>query len=322
MNPSPPRISRCVRLHVHALTVLLFTMLLAGCSQREVSDEPVIVATIFPLANLVEQIVGDRAEVICTVPPGMSPHGFEPTARHMEAIRRAEMVVMVGLNYDDWARDAKQRYAPADAALVVFSEAVGLETHDDHAHHDHDHGHADEHDHGGANPHLWLDPVLTHQFVEALGSHLAARLGDDDGQLAARTAALSEEFAEIDREYTEALAPYADAKIITFHNAFDRMVERYGMEMAATLTPVDAPGALTSGRVERALQVIAEHDVRTVYAEPQFPAEAFRVLENEAGVRVLILDPLGDPYDSERDTFQKIMRRNLETLVDGLGARS
>ncbi|MEX0741648.1 MAG: metal ABC transporter substrate-binding protein, partial [Phycisphaeraceae bacterium] len=157
---------------------------------------------------------------------------------------------------------------------------------------------------------------------EALGSHLAARLGDDDGQLAARTAALSEEFAEIDREYTEALAPYADAKIITFHNAFDRMVERYGMEMAATLTPVDAPGALTSGRVERALQVIAEHDVRTVYAEPQFPAEAFRVLENEAGVRVLILDPLGDPYDSERDTFQKIMRRNLETLVDGLGARS
>lgn len=333
---------------VPIITVGVAVLFFVGCGEREGgavgADRPTIVTTIWPLADLTEQIVGDRAEVVCLVPPGLSPHGFEPTGRDAGALSDARMLVMVGMGFDRWARESLERHGRGEASVLTFAGAVGLERpeegdHEDHSdgevadeHEDHDEdadsheeddGHDDHegHSHGAAasNPHLWLDPVLTERFVGELGERLASILPEDRGEIERRTEALRVEIAALDEEYQDALRELEGRKIITFHNAFDRMMERYGLEVAATLTPIESPGALTSSRVERALEVIEEHGVRAVFAEPQFPDSAGRALQADSGVEVLTLDPIGDPNQSDRDTYQKMMRYNLRTLLEGLG---
>lgn len=48
--------------------------------------------------------------------------------------------------------------------------------HKDHDHKDHSHDHDHDHDHSGPNAHLWLDPVVTKQFIEAAAQPLSDAL--------------------------------------------------------------------------------------------------------------------------------------------------
>ena len=302
--------------------------LLSGCGRSErigEGGEPVVVATVWPLANLAEQIVSERARVVALVPPGRSPHGFEPSGEDAEALHNAELVVMVGMGFDSWAREAFERYGGDEASLLVFADAVGLEPrrarfsgHGDEHENENERGGGHEHRHAAPSPHLWLDPVLTRRFVGALGERLAAAFPEASGAIERRTQALAADIERIDKEYRAALSDFGGRRIVTFHNAFDRLAERYGLRVAATLTPIESPGALTPERVERALKVIEEHGVRAVFAEPQFPATATQALRADSGVRVLTLDPLGDPNRPGRDSYQALMRYNLRTLVRGM----
>lgn len=283
---------------------------------------PVIAATIHPLASVAQRLVaGTDATVVCLVPPGLTPHGFEPTPKQVADLARARLVASVGLHFDDWAVSAV-RSVDAKGRIEVFrfADALGIESPDDHAGHDHDHAHHDEeHDHGPINPHLWLDPVRMSQFVEKLASKLRAFMPDHAATIEANAVKLHGDLKALDAEYRAALEPFKGRGIITFHNAFDLLAERYGLVVAATLMPIDAPGQQTSKRVADAVKAIQEHKIPTVFAEPQFDLQAANAIRSAVpGVKVLTLDPIGGPNAPERAEYVDLMRYNLRVLVEGL----
>jgi zinc transport system substrate-binding protein len=55
-----------------------------------------VIASILPLAHLVENIGGERVDVTVMVPPGADPHTFAPTPGQMRAVTRAKMYVKAG----------------------------------------------------------------------------------------------------------------------------------------------------------------------------------------------------------------------------------
>lgn len=304
---------------VSALTVLIAVGAgLAGCDRgAKPSGKPIIVATTYPLASIVEQIVGDAADVRCIIPPGVSPHGFEPTSEDAEAIAQAKAVVLVGGGFDEWVLGKSPKRGKDGPVIIAMAEPAEHDHHD-HGHgHGHDHGH-EHHHHEGANPHIWLDPVRMAEFAHHLSHDLMPVFSETVAdEIHNRAHELEEEIETIDAEYRKALAPIADKKIITFHDAFDVMAARYKIEVAATLMPPELTGTLTRARIEQAIEAVRKHRLGVIYTEPQFPAEAGDVLRREAGVKVLTLDPLGDPAVPQRATYQKMMRYNLETLVKG-----
>jgi zinc transport system substrate-binding protein len=169
------------------------------------------------------------------------------------------------------------------------------------------------------NPHLWLDPVLVKRMVPDLARALAEALPEHADAIEANAAGLDGKLGDLDAEFERRLAPLHDAEMITYHSAFDLLAARYGLTVAATLTPVESPGDVTSGRLAEVIRLIREHDVRAVFTEPQFPADRAAAIQRETGVEVLVLDPLGDPNQGGRDGYFALMRYNLETLVKGLG---
>ena len=289
---------------------------LTGCDRNaKPTGKPVIVATTYPLASIVEQIVGDAADVRCIIPPGVTPHGFEPTSEDAEAIAQAKAVVLVGGGFDEWVIGKSLKRGKGGPVIIAMAEPA---EHDHHGHdHAHDHGH-EHHHHEGENPHIWLDPVRMAEFAHHLSHDLMPVFSDEVADtIHNRAHELEEEIEAIDAEYRKALDPIADKKIITFHDAFNVMADRYKIEVAATLMPPELTGTLTRARIEQAIEAVNKHRLGVIYTEPQFPAESGDVLRREAGVKVLTLDPLGDPAVPERATYQKMMRYNLATLVKG-----
>ena len=319
------------------LLALVAAALAAGCSDDPASagGKPRIAVTIVPLASLTQELVGDAAEVVTLVPPGISPHGYEPTAKQIQALKTAPIVIYNGAGYDNWA-GAAARQRGDDVVSLSFASLVGIEEadhhHDHHEHEGHDHAPGkvapgkvapgNAHAHGGVNPHLWVDPVLTAQFVHALGHELAEHIPNAADAIEQNTHRLLEQLKVLDQEYAAALSPHVGRPIITFHNAFDPMAERYGLKIGLTLMPDDAIGAtLTPGRLEQAIALIREHNIKAIYSEPQLPADIAAPIVQTTGVKVLVLDPLGDPHASERDTYLKMMRHNLQKLVEGFGTQ-
>lgn len=316
---------------------LLLVMLAAGLlscgrqdeTQRKASDKsdqkPLIVASIFPLQDLVKQVVGDWAEVQVLMPPGSNPHHFEPTAQQVLTLSRAQVLVTVGLNLDPWAKKAmaktrgqNRRVELEMAALTGISSPSKPHQHV----HDHDHAHDAQGNclsHGGVNPHLWLDLSATRLFVQALAKELV-RLYPAHQEATERSAqALLEELDHLDQEYRQQLADVPVKSLVTFHNAFDVLAERYGLKVVAHLAEVETTpgGEVTPEHLMQAIKLIREQRLRTIYAEPQFPSRAVQMIQEQTGTNLLTLDPEGNPAIVGYGNYQEMMRSNLRTLVQG-----
>jgi zinc transport system substrate-binding protein len=334
-----------------AILALLAPSARAGGSiageSRTASKPMRIVVTIPPLGELARRLAPAGSDVRVLMQPGRSEHGYEYTPSDLAALGRADVVVYVGLGLEPQIEKFLADRTSPTRRDVCFATAVGItvsnpdpKNHDhDHAHEGHDHGehahdHEDhaghnhapgeacEHDHGGVDPHLWLDPALVKRLVPVLSGAIGASMksaGTDAPEAVAALIKAEEELIRdidrLDAEFRAALEAVKGATIVTHHNAWPRLAERYGLSVAAVIRPVESAEP-TPGQLAAAVEAIRERKARAIFVEPQFNADAARRLAQAAGVRVGMLDPLGT------GEWFGLMRYNLDELVRGLGAGS
>jgi len=219
------------------------------------------------------------------------------------------------------ADPAAERDAAQSDHLHAQDNAHPDSSHHDHDHdhdHDYDHGHA-HHEHAGDNPHVWLDPVRMRRAVAELASVFQRRYADHAEVIAARARQLDAEFTALDAFAREQLGDLPQRKLVTFHNAFDLLAERYDLEVVAHLTDVTLQpgGEVLPRQLARVSERVREHGLSVIYAEPQFPDQAVRALQRETGVRVLRLDPLGHAADEGTSDYFRMMRENIRQLAKG-----
>jgi zinc transport system substrate-binding protein len=169
------------------------------------------------------------------------------------------------------------------------------------------------------NNHLWLDLGQTVGFINHLAEELADRFPAIAEDIHHNAQNLTRELEEMDEEFRDALRAVPQKRLVTFHNAFDPLVERYGLNVVQHLTEIElSPGGeVTPQSLEQAIAAIREHDLKVIYAEPQFPRGAVERLREITGVAVLTLDPEGNPSVTGYETYQAMMRSNVATLLDG-----
>ncbi len=61
-----------------------------------------VAASIVPLADFCRQIGGDKVEVQVLIPPGASPHAFEPSPKMLSYLATARVLVYVGAGLRPW----------------------------------------------------------------------------------------------------------------------------------------------------------------------------------------------------------------------------
>lgn len=273
-----------------------------GCAPRALPTpgaKPVIGVSIFPLASLVRQLTGEWADVVTLLPAEASPHNVELTADQVRQLDRAQLLVVVGAGLDPWAERAAT--AMNSSRLEVFRFADLLT------------------DLKLVNNHLWLDPVLTRQFVAALSDKLQRQFPARADSVRAAAKKLDDDLKKIDDDYRAGLASVPQRDLITFHNAFDLIASRYGLNVVVRLTDIEASpgGEVTPDKYREAVDAVQKHKLKTLYAEPEFPSQVIEALRRQTGAEVLVLDPQGNPAVDGYRTYQDMMRTNLKTLIEG-----
>lgn len=288
-----------------------------GCAEGPTrGGPPVVVVTIFPVADLVAQVGGDAVQVETLLPPRASLHTWEATPGQIRLLSRAGGYVTVGGGLDAWL----EGMGADTPGLRTLRLTDGMELLRMEGGHDHDHAHADDEHQGSGDPHVWLDPVrVRDEMLPRLTSLLAALVPEREEEIRARGRAVADSLTALDGEIREVLASRRWSAFIATHDAWSYFAERYELTPLGNL--YESPGHEPSARgLARLLDAARGQGLDAVLSEPQLSASAARALAAEVGARVILVDPLGGPGMDGRESYLELMRFNARAFADALGA--
>jgi zinc transport system substrate-binding protein len=266
-----------------------------------------VVATIFPLADIVQQIGGADVQVVTLLPPGASPHTFEPTPAQMREIARAQVCVCVGAGLDNWTTSLLAA-GGADIRVVTISDGLqqlgSTEMH----------GPPGQ----GLDPHVWLDPVLVRDHVvPMIADALAQVAADQRAAFATNAARFRDALSDLDTDIRHTLAPLSGTSYVAFHSAWRYFSRRYGLHEVAVVEPF--PGKEPSAQeITAVVKAARAAHARALLVEPQFSARIAEQIAREFGGHTLLVDPIGAADLPGRNHYLDLMRYNLRAFAAGL----
>jgi len=313
-----------------ALPVLALPAVLAGCSTDDGGSDGTleVLASFYPLQYVAEQVGGDLVSVSNLTPPAAEPHDLELSPAQVREIGTSDLVVYSS-GFQAAVDDAVETQSPEH--VVDTSDVVTLEAHpgtpseatDDSEESTDEHSADDGHDHGGEgakDPHFWLDPT---RLVD-VGHAVAASLGEADPEHAAVYAenarTLEKSLKDLDGEYSAGLKECASRTLVTSHEAFGYLAERYDLEQVG-IVGLDPEAEPSPARLREVGAIVEENDVSTIFTETLTSPKVAETLANDIGVTTAVLDPLeGLSEDAAEagDDYVSVMQDNLAALTEGL----
>lgn len=304
------------------LLLSLTTLFMAGCSPPPSPEAEtdqgkiVVIATIFPLSDMIAQLGGEKIAVSCLLPPGASPHNFEPTVEQAKETARASLFVYMGGSLDDWAVKTARGGSERLCLVNLYEKALAEGWRPPGAPLSEQSGAgAPEH---RFNPHLWLDPLTVRDYLcPALAGALVEADPENGDYYRANLAAYQAELTALDDLIRADLAGLASRSFISMHEAWTYYAARYGLEEEAVIS--DFPGQEPSAAwLSELLDLCRAHQVRVVSVEPQLSQAVAEMIACEIDGHVILLDPLGGAGLPQRDSYVNLMHYNTAVLKDAL----
>jgi zinc transport system substrate-binding protein len=280
--------------------LLIIAALAAGCAHPR-SDAPHYVATIAPVAAILQEIVGEDHAIHVLLQPGASPHAYNLHPSDARAAETALVLVSVADDLDGWSESLStpQRIQLMDLLPDSHRRAWEGDGHDDHGDHDH---HS-----GGSDPHFWSDPLAVQALLPSLVDVLIQIDPDRATAYRANAEAFGKKLTELDNELAALLAHGKGQSVILYHPSWHYFLDRYGIACAAVIE--SAAGKEPTARQIKALQnVVRDEDVKAIFVEPQIAQAPAHVVAEGSGATVATLDPLGGV--AGRTRYDELMRSN------------
>jgi len=274
------------------------------------SGEVRLVASFYPLQWTAERVAGDTADVVSLTKPGAEPHDLELAPQDVATLADADLVVYLQ-GFQPAVDDAVQQEG-GDHAFDV-SRAADLDL--TYTPIEEGQQHADEA--GATDPHFWLDPVRLATVADALAARLGRLQPENASRYDTNAAALRVELEALDAEYEAGLADCANPNLVTSHNSFGYLAQRYGLTQVGItgLTPEDEPKPRDLADVTT---FVEENQVQTIYYETLVSPAVARTIAAETGARTAVLDPIeGLTDESAGDDYLQVMRANLASIRAG-----
>jgi zinc/manganese transport system substrate-binding protein len=267
----------------------------------------------------VKELVGDQADVIVSMPEGADPHEWEPSAKHIEAINKADLVVENGLELEsgmlnalDNARNTGVKFFTASNYITIRYVGEGEIAEEEHEHeHEDEEEHEHHHEVGAPDPHLWTDPLAMKSIAAALADTLQNELGLDVSEQAA---SLGSRLDSLDEEIVGIVSqiPAEQRKLVTGHESMGYFSQRYGFKLVGVIIPgLTSQGAVSAADLAELKEAITENGVTAIFTELGTSTAVAQAISDETGASVVELPSHTLPEDGSYLTFM----RNLANVI-------
>jgi zinc transport system substrate-binding protein len=263
-----------------------------GGTSTPANNATKVVAAFYPLAYAAEQIGGPTVDVENLTPPGAEPHDLEVSPKDVRDVQSADLVLLLGHGFQPQLDDA----AGSSDKVVRLLDTPGLERFPN------------------GDPHVWLDPHRYELIVRRIGDEL------DGGS---RTDRLVTRLRALDREYRTGLSRCTRHEIVTSHEAFAYLAQRYGLHQVA-ITGLSPEAEPSPKDLQHVVDSVRDTGATTVFFETLVSPRLAETVARESGARTAVLNPiegLTDEQAARGDDYFSLMRANLANLRKALGCR-
>ncbi|MGL5977604.1 MAG: metal ABC transporter solute-binding protein, Zn/Mn family [Erysipelotrichaceae bacterium] len=302
--------------------LILVVFLLGGMVQARLAEDALIqkkenrmliVTTLFPTYDFVKEMVGDAADVVLLLPPGVEAHAYEPTPRDIVLLSKADLFIYTSDVMEPWAK--RVAAAASLEPVRIVDASVNIEMEDTLPQ-------AGQEVVEEQDPHIWLDMAKASRMVDNILAGLqASPLYQSTFETNAR--AYQQELARLDTDFAEAIAGLAN-KTIVFggHFAFGYFAKRYGMDFITPYRSFAPDAEPTPQMMVAIIKEMKTQTHQTIYYEEIVDPKVASILSEETGAKMLVLHSAHNITKQElRDevSFIELMRGNIEKLKEGLG---
>jgi len=237
------------------------------------------------------------------MPNGIDPHEWEPSAKDIELLNNADLIVSNGLDLEGNVMEAIEAAEKEGVAVFHATDHIeviefGAGVHQD----DEQVALNGETEHGDGDPHFWTSPVEMAAVVEALGVALAD-IGIDTGDRAAMT---KESLLNTDQEIRDLIAdiPAESRILVTGHESLGYFAHEYEFEVVGAVIPsLSSEAEASAGDLATLKETIADEGVSVIFTEMGTSPDVVEALADEAQVSVVELSTHFLPEDGTYKTF-------------------
>ncbi len=290
--------------------LLILLLVFAGPAVVHASGPPSVVASNKPLHSLLAGIMQGVAEPHLLMDGSTTPWRFRPDAAQRELLRRADIILWVGVELEPMLHQALQETANPRARIVeaLASEelkilpARGLENRRD--------------------PFFWLDSRNMLILLDEL-SRLLIQVDPDNAPIYVHNRSrVLESISQIDRVMEYGYRDISGMPVFFYHDNQQYFEQAYAMKLAGTVASPPWNDSNTAAGLIGLKSWLAQAPTHCLFTEAGLPEPHLQLMLDGTGISPVELDSLGANLTPGPGLYAELMRRNFFAISGCVRTRS
>jgi zinc/manganese transport system substrate-binding protein len=303
---------------IHLSALVAIATLGAAFAQSPSPEKLQVVTSFLPVQSHTLAIAGDLVNVKQLLAKDTGPHDFQLTPADVKKLSDADLLIINGVGIEEWLGELIKKSGNKNLVVVDTSNGIKLVESPEEIEIGHSHSHAHDHDHGdGANPHIWLDPVIAKKQAANIVAALQKADPANASAYAQNGKVYEAKLSALDSDYRSTLAPLPNKNLVTFHDAFPYLAARYKLNYVGAISefPEKDP---TPKQLAALVDKIRSLKVGVLFAENGYAPGLLKKIAGETGAKVSELDTL-EVGQGTPTAYLDRMGANLESLRKAFG---
>ena len=307
------------------VSIISIAILATSCVPASTGDDGglnVLTSTTF-LADIAQNIAGDRVKVESLLPFGADPHAYQAAPADVIKITESTFLILNGIEYEHFIEPLLEN---AEGERTIVEATDGLEPR--HMQERQGEEHAEEteleegNEHEAGDPHMWLDPNLVATYVENIRDGLIEADSEGAAKYSVNADSYIVQLKELDAWIVEQVntIPAERRLLMTNHEALGYFADRYGFEIVDTILPSFSSEASASAwEIAAAVEAVKSSGAPAIFLDEVENADLADQIAAETGVKIvddLHLESLTDGPPA--GTYIDMMKHNVSRIVESL----
>ena len=265
------------------------------------------------LADIAQNVAGQRFTVHALLPPGADPHAYEPTPRDVAGVASADMLLVNGGGLEGALLTTLQN---AGGGVRIVDASAGLPTRTP--------GPGEPRlAPGEVDPHFWLDPTLVKTYVANIRDAFVKADPAGKAVYTANAAAYDARLTALDAWIKAQVAriPPQDRKLVTNHASAGYFADRYGFQVVGTVIPGFSTNETPTAQELAALTAaIRRSGAKAIFVEKDENPQLAQQIAAETHVKTVtgILDHSLTAAGGPAPTYIAMMKYDTGLIVGAL----
>lgn len=262
-----------------------------------------VVASFSILGDMVEQVVGEHAEVTTIVGPDADAHVYQPSVADARAVAEADVIFVNGMGFETWS-DTLIAESGTEGAVFVATDGVTPVLVD-----------------GEVDPHAWNALTNGVVYVQNIADAMSEVMPDHKTEFQANAASYISTLYALHADTLKRLAALPEDRrtIVTAHDAFGYLADAYGMNFIAPIG-IDTEAEPSARELAALITQIRDAGVAALFVENITSPALVQQIADETGLTIggqLFSDALserGGPATSYLAMFEHNLGQLLASL--------